>query len=533
MEAVGLVIGLPGLINDCLDLWERFDHYRNFDQASKIAATVFATQKLRFSKWVRLVGFGDGELLSVHDARLDDPETIAVIKEVILRLKSIFESHSGKILDQPTAGNIKVSSTMRKASKRLAAHWAFSGRTKTMNSMDQIEMLVSALYEIVPPEDEGGSGSLLTTPLQNRLDDLLDHYAQASHAHNQGAVMKFVDPPTTFFDFETHVASRAADTSEWIFSHDSYIAWSSANEPAILWIAGSAGHGKTMLCSRLLLELVASHRTKVFHVFAAGHASHGGRLDGVPRAWLAQAAHHHPDVMLLIRHQIRTSTQEQATLAIVWRCLVEAASLIGGCVFVLDGLDEYPGVHDSRMIFLEQLKGLLTSARSRALIVSRREADIQLVMDHFDAEATPLIFACNLHASIIQIDIKLYASEVVNKKLGKHDPTFRDDIAEQMAQKCNGMFLWIKMHQDQLRSGKNKKYLLRTVQETPSGLETTYDRNIAQMLKLPRDDKQRGASIIRWLLLSKQPLTVKGLIEATEISLAVLDSDKVGDLIDS
>src|SRR5271170_1363247 len=76
--------------------------------------------------------------------------------------------------------------------------------------------------------------------------------------------------------------------------------------------------------------------------------------------------------------------------------------------------------------------------------------------------------------------------------------TLRDKLSQRMVERCNGMFLWVKMQEDNLRGGKSTKQLEQVVDDAPTGLEHLYDRNWTRLSNLPDYDRARAFSILRW-----------------------------------
>jgi hypothetical protein len=68
-----------------------------------------------------------------------------------------------------------------------------------------------------------------------------------------------------------------------------------------------------------------------------------------------------------------------------------------------------------------------------------------------------------------------------------------------MADKCQGMFLWVNLQKDGLSRGLNRKKLELVVQTMPSGLERAYERNWTAILQSRDDRRSRALAILRWL----------------------------------
>ena len=83
-----------------------------------------------------------------------------------------------------------------------------------------------------------------------------------------------------------------------------------------------------------------------------------------------------------------------------------------------------------------------------------------------------------------------------------------------MADKCQGMFLWIKMQQNHLGCRKTRKQLQDIVNKMPTGLTNTYERNWKEIQKKEEDERNRAVAILRWVIFAVRPLTVLEITDA-------------------
>jgi hypothetical protein len=116
--------------------------------------------------------------------------------------------------------------------------------------------------------------------------------------------------------------------------------------------------------------------------------------------------------------------------------------------------------------------------------------------------------------SDVESDIRLYSKGVIDAKLPRKSPTFRDELASKLAEKWEGMFLWIKLQQDQLRGGKGQKELQRIVRNMPTGLDHSYEKYWKSIQSGPDHERYRAISIHRWTTFALRPLTVTELTDA-------------------
>ena len=78
-----------------------------------------------------------------------------------------------------------------------------------------------------------------------------------------------------------------------------------------------------------------------------------------------------------------------------------------------------------------------------------------------------------------------------------------------MAQKSEGMFLWVKLQERSLRNSKNGVQLQKIVNDMPIGLTDVYKRDWERISKLPPNrDTYRALAVLRWTVFAARPLTV-------------------------
>jgi ankyrin repeat protein len=330
-------------------------------------------------------------------------------------------------------------------------------------------------------------------------------------------VSKFNDHYSVTQHYEKQVASRLKGTCDWIFSHDAYSTWileePHCNIAKILWIHAPAGHGKSVLCARVVEHLKSEHSNCVAYFFASPHAQSGGMPDFVVRSWIAQIAQLDPDVLQLVKQNSKPG--QRASDPVVWELFESIVSDSHNYVFVLDGFDEYTRLDNVRSQFLQKLKRATDRTTARVLITSRNETDIEMELSPESADDLGIvILRCKITREDVDDDISLFSKSLVDAKLPRKDERLRQELAGQLAQKCEGMFLWMKMQQDQLRGGKNAKQLQKIVNNMPAGLMKTYERNWNTILNHCHEDRANALAILKWATFAFRPMSVLEITEA-------------------
>jgi len=132
------------------------------------------------------------------------------------------------------------------------------------------------------------------------------------------------------------------------------------------------------------------------------------------------------------------------------------------------------------------------------MIISRDEVDIRSGINAMPAnDPNRTLYEYRISLDDVQSDVKLFAKSIVDKKLANKSESLRDDLSRRMVERCNRMFLWLKMQGDNLRGGKGRQKLEEMIDCAPTGLDHLYDRNWMRISKLPDCDRTRAFSILR------------------------------------
>ena len=254
--------------------------------------------------------------------------------------------------------------------------------------------------------------------------------------------------------------------------------------------------------------------------FSSSHAQKTEDFDSIVRTWITQLAQNSIEILNQCQTIRREHSGRRASRGVIWSLLKRILSQTPSCILALDGLDEFRDVNETRGLFLADLKGAVASTRVRILITSRNDPDIEAQLR---ASATqPKVYTmleCRLSNEDVKSDLGMYSQAVVAKRFPRQDETYRESLSAQLAEKADGMFLWIKLQQFQLRGSQNRKTVQRIVEGMPLGLDQTYERNWKNIQELPELDRNRALDILRWLTFGIRPLTVQELVEALIIEI--------------
>ncbi|KAF4501856.1 Ankyrin repeat domain containing protein 50 [Fusarium agapanthi] len=533
MEPVGLAVGLVGLFSTCMDVMQRVDSYGTAGRDSRqLDAQLNATMHL-FERWGDGVGISKGKLSGNHHPELDNPQTFAVVQGLLNSIKDFSatsnEPPSPKGLQKtpsfPISGD--VSSHGSKISRWQKTAWALRGKLKQTSHVQALAGLVSDLYGVVPP-DTAGSKALTRTP---SFKDLSISAGEQPYAVEIRELLKKIEEEMVGNDSND---KRVEETCEWILHRNEFQEWQQPSSSSkLLWIKGPAGFGKTVLCARIVQELERIVQDPVAYFFLSSR--YDGRDDpfSAIRAWLTMMMQRSPGARDIVTKTRQTQHEPLASQATILQTFREVMVGIPGCILVLDGLDECTGMTNtdtkSVLYFLQELRIAITNTTAKILISSRGDPIIQQGISDFHGYSEYTIVPDDVGP-----DLMAYSSKLVRAKLPNKDEPTRKSIARKMTNRSKGQFQWVKLQEGSLRRGRSRKQLEREIDETPSGLDSLYDREWNRINSMADSDKDRALSLLRWTAFALRPLTVYEITEAVLITedMEELPFEEMPDCVD-
>ncbi|KAM0364098.1 hypothetical protein ACHAPK_010973 [Fusarium culmorum] len=207
-------------------------------------------------------------------------------------------------------------------------------------------------------------------------------------------------------------------------------------------------------------------------------------------------------------------TATRATRADVIAVFTQLLHTIPGCTFVADGLDECTHLDNSSSSvkkFLHDVTNAVVGTHARVLFVSRGEPEIRQAL----IEDAPESFAeYKIMPEDVRSDTAVFSRDIVNRKLPNKTDDVLSTLSETMTDRCQGQFLWLRLQEDSLRAGMNKKQLQHAIEDTPTGLNDLYNDNWTRITQLKEWEKKRAFALLRWTAFELRPLTVSEITEA-------------------
>ncbi|CAJ2509407.1 Uu.00g144330.m01.CDS01 [Anthostomella pinea] len=563
MEAAGLAIrvaGLAGLVSTARDITDTRDTYKSYGLESRPRLAQRDALAALVQQWCISVGYDEGGLKENHHQNLNDPTVLKAVQDITQYISTI--NGDGKTIPPSTSATSEAAASWPQHSRThpnerrqleqpqgLALRkdklkWALKDKKNVSEQNQFMESLLNTLLKLVPPSQPGDQDHaqsaldahapntlfLAVQELKTAIENLQEWDKKQKHDEFKRSLSSWLGTTRTPATFDNYVQRRLDGICDWIFQRPEFRNWESSTgsaQPTVLWTHGPAGYGKTILCARVIEHLASSMNSPLAYCFFSSGLE--GRADPfiVIRSWVFQIVEQNQQAYELARERWEAAPDHCLSQNEIKGLFQAIAQNIRGCTFVVDGLDECAGtVSDRRTDYrqpLVDLFGFLKEATStteaRLLIVSRKEQEIR---DGLYAAGTPWsVTEYQIRPDDVKLDAMLYSQSIVTEQLPNKTPAQREQLAHQMVERFDSMFLCIKLVEGHLKGGKSLVKLQKAIDQAPTRLTDLYDQTWKRIFDPSNADQKRAIAILRWATFSLRPMTILEITEA----LLLMDDD--------
>ena len=261
----------------------------------------------------------------------------------------------------------------------------------------------------------------------------------------------WLDATSTDDLYENFVRKRVTGTCKWILRRDAFLDWVSpdfsSGTAKALWINGSAGYGKTMLCAKMIQHLSTIFESPVVYFFFSSNSESRGDPYMVIRSWISQIIlSQEREAFRITRDKWEAQDSRTATRTDSLDMLGIIAEQVLNCTFVIDGLDECtwaglcwePSGSDSVTEFLEAIQQAVAHTKTRIMIVSRDEPEIRAAYHSVLAKSKSRTWVeYKICPEDVRSDAMSYSQRIDQNKLGNKTNAQRDELSQRMVDRCD------------------------------------------------------------------------------------------------
>ena len=315
-------------------------------------------------------------------------------------------------------------------------------------------------------------------------------------------------------------------TGDWLFRESQWIRFIEEDNPAILWLQGPPGRGKSILTAGIIdkLQHLASDKeaTVIYH-YCRRDPQPTSAMELV-KSFLTQCinvadAKMIASMLKMSRGKPTFSNNDTETEDKLWNILREIIEQnLNKIYLVVDGIDETR----SNASPLRRLLSLLSVTRSvnttSLLLSSRFDCEIVDATKRLDNVSFLKVDITKDH---VRQDLREYVTFQINStnlSLRRKPQAVRDDIIKRVCDQAEGSFLYATLVLDELYGEKvsSAAAISHTLRNLPAGLFDVYRHHLDK----PRTS-ELGKEAFQWLCCARRPLSWDELKSA----LAIVDGE--------
>jgi NACHT domain len=306
---------------------------------------------------------------------------------------------------------------------------------------------------------------------------------------------------------------RVPGSCEWLMMKQPYYSWRTVGPGSkpILWLTGSPGSGKSVLCSHIINDLQSHNLRSSYFFFKHGNVTKS-TISGCLRAMAYQIAQSDDAVLQrVLEFGQDTSSWEHWDERTIWR------KLFIGCIFektsqlpqfwVIDALDECQKVP----LFLTLIAKI--PSYLRIILTSRNSPEIEQGL----ATLGPLAERYQVRAEDTTVDLSIFVNSKMDC-LPAGDYRSRVKLKERILRKASGSFLWVSLIIRELENVYSEESIEEVLDDVPADMNKLYSRVLESVARNGRATRL-AKSIFMWTLLSRRTLTLPELQHAIKLDI--------------
>ena len=265
---------------------------------------------------------------------------------------------------------------------------------------------------------------------------------------SRGDLLKWLDGIFTKEEYERAWAARVGNTCNWVLKRPEFLSWitSKGTEDVtkILWILGSAGFGKSILCARLIHYLQTDLCKTAPYFFCSFKDESKRQPQAILRSWVTQLIHQRDSALEVVKMAYLERQSSRATEQDLWLLFKRLAAQVNDCIFVVDGYDECivepsdfkaHATLNSRVAFLKSLLSSTKDLNSHILLISREDHDIREQLANAESSSkTYKISRLQVTQDDTRDDVMAFSISGVEQRLANKPSNVREDLASEAAE---------------------------------------------------------------------------------------------------
>ncbi|KZP07476.1 ankyrin, partial [Athelia psychrophila] len=336
-------------------------------------------------------------------------------------------------------------------------------------------------------------------------------YASYIAQEQQKEVYRWLSAPDSSSNYHAAREEHHADTGTWFIEGESFVKWKETPDSA-LWVYGTPGCGKTIICSTVIDDILNHCAGKSTHACAyfffdnkSGQSdltSHNKFIRSIIRQLSHQSSSFPASLM-----EIYDGGHQQPSLASLQLTLRRIIEGFKHAYIVVDALDECTD-RKKVLAWIEELVQW-SGGKLHILLSSRPETDIK---KKFRSMANLVQFS--LAGSPMNKDMEICIDAML-LEMDMWDDETRAHVKDVLIRDAQGMFQWIALQIVELSKCRTRRSVEAQLKAVPKGLDATYERMLFSNNN-PGDLKQ----VLMWMAFSQHDLRAEELADVIAVDFS-------------
>ena len=345
------------------------------------------------------------------------------------------------------------------------------------------------------------------------LEFLLRHSKHQSQRQRQKTRIRILNVYSTYDHQTTWRQIRKAGNTSLLHQMPDYQNWKARVDSCTLICTGKLGSGKSVLLANIIDDLNLEPRSSkcpVAYFFCRHDVSESLRASTIIGSLVRQLLNSIPDLSALekIIDEAPSVEDPERTVSMLRRVLPPQFV----AYFILDGSDECG--ESEALALIEQLGMFQRELTLLICLSSRSEAgDVsRLNPGQLARQVTIAVPEKNPDIGIF-VHAEL-AVRITSGRLTIGDPTLILEIEDALVRGAQGMFLWVVLQIESLRTAETDEAIRQALTNLPKDLSQTFSRLMQKTGELGADRQSR---ILQLVTAARRPLTTQELREALSV----------------
>ncbi|KZP09386.1 hypothetical protein FIBSPDRAFT_938507, partial [Athelia psychrophila] len=346
------------------------------------------------------------------------------------------------------------------------------------------------------------------------------HYINIAGDHNEYIVNDqtakeicwWLGAPDTSRNYHAARETHHSQTGSWFIQHEKFVRWKELPDRP-LWLYGSPGCGKTIMCSFAIQYVIKICRERpssaCAYFFFDGRSAENELCfhEKLIRSLILQLWHalgRIPQALMDVYGQ--GPSHPQPSVAVLQDTLQLVIGEFQNVYIVVDALDECT----DRGKLLEWTRSILCSGSGKLHILfsSRKERDIEDCLAPLDC-----LGHIQFSSRSSNPDILKYLERRISE-IPKWDPKIRKIVKDALLGGSDGSFRWVALQLIHLAQCSNIRNLRQQLRALPKDLEESYHHLLCNTSN--REDLR---TFLQWVAFSARPISLEELAEVITVDL--------------